>query len=879
MLQLITKHETHSLPKAPDMQRIFFFLQFFAWFSLRNLRKHPVRALTVLFGIALGAAVFTSVRLSIHASLESFSNSMDLITGRAERVISRPGGRVPEELVTALLRHPAVKNASALLSTYVRPAGEEAYPFLLIGFDPILDRPLRTWQINGQARQESGFWLDLLKDPYTLVISQPLAEQYQWHRGEIISVEHAQQTAGFQIVGVLRPYGLALVEGGRVAITDIATFQEFTGAYGMVDRIDLLFKPGITDLELAEFRANLPESILLSSPSAVKESGQAMIRAYQLNLSILSFASLFVGMFLVYSLVALNAASRRHELAVLRSTGASSRLIFLVFLAEGALLGFAGWVVAIPISSILVKYLLNGVSQTISNLFVRVEVETLSLSIWEIVLSFAVTVFISVLAALQPAREAMLVSPKEALEISRHGLQEKRSPRKLAAGGLICIVLVLPLSLLPGVLNMPLPGYLAILLIFVGFALLAPWFLTRMGSALSPVLRRAAGTPAYLAGRYIRDSGTRTAVSVGALITAVALFASLVIMIFSFRQTVEIWTYQTVSGDLFLTPKLNEVNQFRHPISDEAVAWFKALGKEVEIVPNRRYFLRDDNFPYEFEILDLDAFFRNADFFWMISHPEKIRSRLKRGEGVGISEVFSNRTGLTVGDIFRARIEDSLVELPILAVVRDYRTQGGVVFYSLEHFTAQYHNPRWSGLRFFFQDRRQDLDRAVADLRKKIIDRWGDTLEMISGRDLREGVLRVFDETFAVTTVLLLIALLIAALGITTTLTVMVLERSSQLNTLFAIGASYGQIRKMILWEAAFLVVAGEVAGIICGFLLSYLLVYVINQQSFGWTFLYSVDWQALTMSLPLIILTALAAAIPAIRMVFREPPASLLRE
>ena len=75
------------------------------------------------------------------------------------------------------------------------------------------------------------------------------------------------------------------------------------------------------------------------------------------------------------------------------------------------------------------------------------------------------------------------------------------------------------------------------------------------------------------------------------------------------------------------------------------------------------------------------------------------------------------------------------------------------------------------------------------------------------------------------------------------------------------------------------MVIAGEIAGIVCGFLLSYLLVYVINQQSFGWTFLYSVDWQALAMSLPLIILTALAAAIPAIRMVFREPPASLLRE
>ena len=835
--------------------------------------------MTVLFGIALGAAVFTSVRLSIHASLDSFTKSVDLITGRADRVVSQPGGRVPEELIAVLLRHPAVKGASAVLTTYVKSSKNEADPFLLIGFDPILDRPLRSWQISEKALQEADSWFDLMINPFTMVVSKPLAERHQWNRDASVALAHARQTADFRIAGILDLQGLGLIEGGRVALTDIATFQEFTGTYGVVDRIDLIFKPGATDRQMAEIQEILPESILLSSPTANKASGRAMIRAYQLNLSILSFASLFVGMFLVYSLVALNAASRRHELAVLRSTGASANLLFLLFLAEGAIFGVAGWLLALPVSSILVRYLLHGISQTISTLFVRVQVDKVILSFWEIALGFAVTVFISVLAALQPAREAMQVPPKEALEISQHGIKAKKSPRRLALGGLICITLVLPLSLLPGVLHVPLPGYVAILLLFVGFALLAPWFLTHMARVLAPVLHRAAGTPAYLAARYIRDSGTRTAVPVGALITAVALFASLVIMIFSFRQTVEVWTYQTVSGDLFLTPKLNEVNQFRQPISDEAVAWFNALDQPVDIVPNRRYFLTYDNFPYEFEILDLDLFFRHADFFWLMEEPDKIRPQLRRGEGVGISEVFSNRTGLTVGDVFEARIEGSLVQLPIVALVRDYRTQGGVVFYSLPHFKARYHDPRWSGLRFFFRDRDQDLDRAVADLRKQIIGRWGDKLEMISGRDLRDGILQVFDETFAVTTVLLLIALVIAALGITTTLTVSVLERSRQLNTVFAVGASFGQIRKMIFWEAAFMVTAGELAGIVCGFILSYLLIYVINRQSFGWTFIYGVDWWALGMSLPLIVATALIAALPAIRMVFLEPPATLLRE
>ena len=75
------------------------------------------------------------------------------------------------------------------------------------------------------------------------------------------------------------------------------------------------------------------------------------------------------------------------------------------------------------------------------------------------------------------------------------------------------------------------------------------------------------------------------------------------------------------------------------------------------------------------------------------------------------------------------------------------------------------------------------------------------------------------------------------------------------------------------------MVLAGQCAGLTCGFILSYLLVYVINRQSFGWTFMYAVDWPALIVSFPLIILTALVAAIPAIRSVFTAPPASLLRE
>ena len=253
------------------MRHIIFFFRFFIWFSLRNLRKHLGRALAVLLGIALGAAVFTSVRLSIHAALHSFTRSMEVISGQADRVVVQPGGRVPEEWVSKLIRLPIIQEVSPILTTYVRFSEKNAEPFLLIGFDPILDRSFRKWQTSGRTGEDAGSWLELLKRPYTIMVGKSLAEKYECHGGDVRTIEHSRQTAPFTIVGILSPSGLALAEGGMIALTDIATFQEFTQTYGSVDRIDVKLEPGATNRDLEKIQKILPENIILGSPSAAKE--------------------------------------------------------------------------------------------------------------------------------------------------------------------------------------------------------------------------------------------------------------------------------------------------------------------------------------------------------------------------------------------------------------------------------------------------------------------------------------------------------------------------------------------------------------------------------------------------------------------------------
>jgi len=844
-------------------------------FSLRHLLRHRARALAVVAGVALGATVFTSVRLSINAAVGAFDRSMTLIAGAADLSLSVPGGRVPETLLPALLRDPAVAAASPFLSAYVAPAGPAGASFLLIGIDPILDRTFRAWESVGEEGAPAALWADLIALPGSVLLAERLARELGSIPGDALALTNTRATATFRVLGRMALRGLALVEGGRVAVTDIASFQEFAGVFGEVDRIDVRLKPGRHQLSL-----DLPPGVRVLPPGQARQSGQAMIRSYRLNLSVLSFVSLFVGMFLVYSLVALNAAARRTELATLRALGASPRLIFLLFLAEGALFGVAGWLLAVPAGALMLKYLLHGIGGTISTLFVRVQVDGLQLAFWELALSFLMTVAVAVLAAWQPAWDTMRVAPGETLRIGLPQAAQRGAPaRRLMGVGLGAIALVWPLSQLPGLGGFPLFGYAATFLLFVGFSLLSPWGLQRLGMLGAPLLLRIGGQPAYLAARYLRDTGTRTAISVGALITAVALFTALVVMVNSFRSTVELWVHQTVSGDLFAAARMAEINDYRDPLPPATASCLQTLAVPAERVGFRRIYLEHGSVPYQFEAIDFAPFLANGGFFWLQGDPAQGQRDLLAGRGIVISEVLANRSATRVGDPFEVRIGSTAFTVPVVGVIRDYRTRGGVAFYSLPHFSSRFADHRLSGIRFFLREPGPEREAAVQRLQTAILQECGDALDMISGRDLRRAILDIFDETFGVTTLLLLIALVVAALGIATTLTLLVLERSRQLNTLLAIGGSPGQIRAMIFWEAALMVVMGEAAGLLCGFYLSYLLVFVINRQSFGWTFFYQVDWWVLALSMPLIFLAALTAALPAARLVLRQSPAALLRE
>jgi putative ABC transport system permease protein len=166
-----------------------------------------------------------------------------------------------------------------------------------------------------------------------------------------------------------------------------------------------------------------------------------------------------------------------------------------------------------------------------------------------------------------------------------------------------------------------------------------------MGWSLPASLRRLAGEPGFLAARYVRDAGERTSISVGALITAMALFVALTIMVHSFRESVSLWVNQTLAGDFFMRPKLAGINQYQDTLPVQVVDGLNQL-EGVELFPYRHLELRYGKFPYEFEAIPFDLLFRHGDFLMIKGSIENLRDELTRGRGVLVSSLFeSDRTG------------------------------------------------------------------------------------------------------------------------------------------------------------------------------------------------------------------------------------------
>jgi len=127
--------------------------------------------------------------------------------------------------------------------------------------------------------------------------------------------------------------------------------------------------------------------------------------------------------------------------------------------------------------------------------------------------------------------------------------------------------------------------------------------------------------------------------------------------------------------------------------------------------------------------------------------------------------------------------------------------------------------------------------------------------------------MRVFDSTFTITYALEVIAIVIAASGVISTLITLIYERRREIALLALVGATRRQVRRMVVVEAVILGAVSQLVGVIIGMLLAVVLIFVVNVQSFGWTIQFHIPWLFLVHStLAILSVTALCGLYPASR-------------
>lgn len=224
-----------------------------------------------------------------------------------------------------------------------------------------------------------------------------------------------------------------------------------------------------------------------------------------------------------------------------------------------------------------------------------------------------------------------------------------------------------------------------------------------------------------------------------------------------------------------------------------------------------------------------------------------------------VSQPFQRRFHLGLGDTIQLATPTGRRDFRIAGVYVDYTTEGGSILVDWQTYKKYWQDDAINGIGVYI-DKRSGLTavQLQKELRPKIAP-YGDYL-IKSNQELRDQVFRIFDQTFSVTYILQTIGIIVSALGIFLSLTILVTERRREISILRAVGASRRQIEMLVLWEAGIIGLLGSFLGIVAGLVLAAILSFVINVSFFGWTISWATPWGFL-LELPVAVIAAALVA------------------
>ena len=893
--------------------------------SRRYLLHRWDRALLIVVSIALGVATLISARI-LNQCIEAAAQDTTTPGATAELYVTNGEAGVYRSMVDELraAHLPGVKSVQPLVYDRVTLPDLDGRVAVLIGAEvssQLLrrDNPLKVSVEFNQvpARLQLLPILGAIQDgdfsragklwdkiPARLVmVSRPIFEEWQRRGGTSrpFIVRHALRDVECLPVGVvdfapdspLAPMGknfigMSVGQAARI-LRPVAPVGAVAGAPAdalgelhtpeKVNRIDLFLEPG-ADRETAERAAAevVGSRAGVRTPDGQRRSTQEIVSGLQLAFLVCAAGAMIVGLFLVYNSMAVTVAERRPDIGMLRSVGATRGQVVILFATLAAVLGVVGAVLGVPLGIGLAELTLSQFQSELESMFLNPDLNPTRISWTNAALAVLAGVSTAVFAALVPAVQAANDDPAHVVRRSAGGakgvwrLVHRAACLALIGGGMLMILFRHDLPPRLGSVG-------GMMIALIGLLLSAPIIISMLVSVVRPLARAVFPISVRLAFDNLSRAPGRTGVVIGALGAGVALMFQTAGVARSNEEPVVAWIQQVVQADRFVfSGNMTSANSSNSPMSEAVARDIRAL-PDVDRVMTIRYSRPEFNGTIIYLIAVDAAEYAGATRARVptgLPDLEKFyRLAVPGSNEVLVSENFTRRHKVKVGDTIALPGPNGPVSLTVIGTVRDYSWSRGSVFMDRKRYAELFGDDLIDMCHVFLKPGHSATSSAALEhyAAKKGL--------FVTDRDsLRKFLSELIGRVYLLAYLQQIVIGVVAALGVVTALLISVLQRKRELGLLLAVGATPGQVLRSVLAEAMLMGLFGTALGLLIGLpMVWYVLKLVLVEES-GFVLPILIPWKQTAIIAVVSISTAtIAGLLPALRAIQTRIPDALQYE
>jgi putative ABC transport system permease protein len=789
--------------------------------TIKGLLAHKLRfaltALAVMLGVAFmsGTMVLTdtisrtfdNLFADVNRGTDAFVRSRESLTSSFGG--DRQRGRIPASLVPEIETVGGAAQVEGNLQFYAQlvdkkgdaigTPGQGAPTF---GFNWVPDRRLNPYRLEPGSRAPQG--------PDEAVIDAGSAKDGPFKVGDRVTILTQGPPKEYQIVGIAKFGDADSAAGSTAALFDTATAQAITGAGDQFDSVSVVADPGVSQETLkqriTEKMDNRTYQVLTGKEITEENQSdiQDALQFFNIALVIFALIALFVGSFIIFNTFSIIVAQRIREAALLRALGASGRQVMVSVLAEAVLVGLFASVIGLGVGILLstaLKALLDAFGFDIPAGGTVVSAQT-------VIIALLVGTVVTVLASIAPARKASRVPPVAAMrDVAIEG--RPQSGRRVLIGvGITGLGVAALFAGLFGDAGIEFVG-LGAFVVFVGVFVLGPVLARPLSDAIGWPVARLRGITGTLARDNAERNPKRTSATAAALMIGVALVAFITIFAESTKASIDVQVDRAFRADYVIsTGGFGGGGSGFSPTLAQDVADLPQVGASSPLRFNEAEFNGSSKF-----FVALQP--RSANELFDLNVEDGRTGDLEQPNSLAISREVADDNNWRLGSTVPVRFPNGTTDLTVRMIFGNGQREGLADYaFSIatfnEHYTNQLDQQVYVRLAPGVSpaEGRRALDRvAEAYPNAEVQDRT----------EFKESQAEMINQLLNLIYALLLLAVVIAGIGIINTLSLSILERTRELGLLRAVGMSRRQLRSSVRWESVIIALLGTFLGLVIG--------------------------------------------------------------